>query len=82
MIEPYEALPATCLPSRLGRYIAEVRQDRLFRDRLRWDDVLRDRYVALKRGVTRTGISDSVDYADAKAAFIRAVLGATQSETR
>ncbi len=61
---------------------SEVDRDRLFRDRLRVDGALRDRYVALKREIIESGVSDSVDYADAKGTFILAALREMADETR
>ena len=47
-----------------------------FRDALRTDDALRDRYQALKRDLAARHVHDKAAYTDAKAPFIRAVLDA------
>jgi GrpB-like predicted nucleotidyltransferase (UPF0157 family) len=49
--------------------------DRLaFRDALRSDPALAQRYAALKSGLAMTHGSDREAYTDAKAAFVRAVV--------
>jgi GrpB-like predicted nucleotidyltransferase (UPF0157 family) len=50
---------------------AEAGELRAFRDRLRAEPALRAEYEALKRSILAAGIVDSVDYAEAKSAFIR-----------
>jgi GrpB-like predicted nucleotidyltransferase (UPF0157 family) len=46
-----------------------------FRDCLRADSELRAAYVAYKKKILASGVSDSVDYAIAKGEFIRQCLG-------
>jgi GrpB-like predicted nucleotidyltransferase (UPF0157 family) len=46
-----------------------------FRDCLRADSELRAAYVACKKKILASGVSDSVDYAIAKGEFIRQCLG-------
>jgi GrpB-like predicted nucleotidyltransferase (UPF0157 family)/mannose-6-phosphate isomerase-like protein (cupin superfamily) len=48
---------------------------RNFRDRLRADPRLQDRYVALKKQILAEGITDPVDYSDRKGDFIATILG-------
>jgi GrpB-like predicted nucleotidyltransferase (UPF0157 family) len=45
---------------------------RAFRDRLRADPELRADYESLKRAILEAGVTDAVDYAEAKGEFIRA----------
>lgn len=52
----------------------EVAYVRAFRDRLRSDPELRDRYVQTKQEILAQGITDSLDYAQAKASFVRQTL--------
>ena len=52
----------------------EARALRRFRDRLRTDPRLMERYVARKRELIDAGVVDSPDYAVLKGDFIRAVL--------
>jgi GrpB-like predicted nucleotidyltransferase (UPF0157 family) len=47
-----------------------------FRDTLRHDDALRAEYLALKERLAAHFGADRVGYTDAKAGFIRGVLGA------
>lgn len=53
----------------------EAARNRTFRDLLRSDAALRDRYVQRKREIIYRGRTDSLDYAIEKASFIRNVLG-------
>jgi GrpB-like predicted nucleotidyltransferase (UPF0157 family) len=46
-----------------------------FRDCLRADSELRAAYVAYKKKILASGVSDSVDYAIAKGEFVRQCLG-------
>jgi GrpB-like predicted nucleotidyltransferase (UPF0157 family) len=52
----------------------EVVWQRAFRDRLREDAALRDAYVAEKRRIVRTGVTDSLDYSNRKDEFVEGVL--------
>ncbi len=52
----------------------EIAEFRTFRDRLRADPDLVATYTARKRHIIATGITDAVDYAEAKGAFCRQVL--------
>jgi GrpB-like predicted nucleotidyltransferase (UPF0157 family) len=52
----------------------EVEELRWFRERLKADERLRDEYVAEKRGLLAAGVSDSVEYAISKGAFVQSVL--------
>jgi len=45
-----------------------------FRDRLRGDETLRAAYEAEKRRIVAAGVTDGVDYSNAKASFIEGVL--------
>ncbi len=45
-----------------------------FRDRLRAEPALRDAYVARKREILAAGTTDSLDYCQAKADFIKGLL--------
>ena len=49
----------------------EVDQLRAFRDRLRADPAFRAAYEAKKRDILAAGITDSLDYCEAKGSFIR-----------
>jgi GrpB-like predicted nucleotidyltransferase (UPF0157 family) len=53
----------------------EAEDLRYFRDCLRADAELRSAYVAFKKKILASGVSDSVDYAIAKGEFIRQCLG-------
>ena len=53
----------------------EVAWQRAFRDGLRADPALVAAYVARKRGVIASGVTDGVDYSIAKGTFIEGVLG-------
>ncbi len=48
----------------------EVRQLLWFRDRLRSDATLRAAYVIRKRAILDQGVTDSLDYCEAKGGFI------------
>jgi len=52
----------------------EVEELRWFRERLKADEKLRDQYVAEKRGILAAGVSDSLEYALSKGAFVQRVL--------
>ena len=52
----------------------EATELRRFRDRLRADENLKRDYVARKRAIIESGISDTVDYSEAKGPFIREAL--------
>ncbi|HWQ31257.1 MAG TPA: GrpB family protein [Blastocatellia bacterium] len=52
----------------------EAAQLRLFRDRLRSDDELRQAYVARKRAIIANGVTDSIDYCLAKGIFVENAL--------
>jgi putative acetyltransferase len=52
----------------------EARQLRSFRDRLRAEPGLVASYVAAKRAILGSGITDSVDYANGKGDFVQQVL--------
>jgi GrpB-like predicted nucleotidyltransferase (UPF0157 family) len=52
----------------------EAAELRAFRDHLRADPALRAAYMARKREIIAGGITDSVDYAIAKGAFVKAVI--------
>jgi GrpB-like predicted nucleotidyltransferase (UPF0157 family) len=54
---------------------AEVEDLRYFRDCLRADPELRKAYIAYKKRILTSGISDSTEYAHAKGEFIRQCLG-------
>jgi GrpB-like predicted nucleotidyltransferase (UPF0157 family) len=58
----------------LGEGSAELHRHIEFRDALRADSTLRDRYAALKRSLARQHQHDRAAYTDAKSAFITAVL--------
>jgi GrpB-like predicted nucleotidyltransferase (UPF0157 family) len=45
-----------------------------FRDRLRADPDLRERYVAYKRGIIRGGVADSIEYSIKKGSFVQDVI--------
>jgi GrpB-like predicted nucleotidyltransferase (UPF0157 family) len=49
-----------------------------FRDRLRADPRLRDEYVARKRSLIESGVTDTRDYSNAKTGFIRAAIGGSE----
>jgi len=49
----------------------EVGELRRFRNRLRADEELRKAYVAKKRAILEQGITDPLDYSNAKGEFIR-----------
>jgi GrpB-like predicted nucleotidyltransferase (UPF0157 family) len=53
----------------------EAEDLRYFRECLRADPELRAAYVAYKKKILASGVSDSVDYAEAKGEFIRQCLG-------
>jgi GrpB-like predicted nucleotidyltransferase (UPF0157 family) len=53
---------------------AEAFDFRLFRDALRTDPALRAAYEALKLELISAGITDGVDYAEAKTDFVKKVL--------
>jgi GrpB-like predicted nucleotidyltransferase (UPF0157 family) len=53
----------------------EAGEMRTFRDLLRTDADLRAAYVARKRQIIESGITDSVDYSIAKGEFVRETLG-------
>jgi len=52
----------------------EVAANRRFRDRLRADPALVEAYVAHKRAVLESGVTDSVDYSIAKGGFVEEAL--------
>lgn len=52
----------------------EAEELRWFRERLKADEKLRDEYVAEKRRILAAGVSDSVEYALSKGAFVQRVL--------
>lgn len=52
----------------------EVADLRRFRDRLRSDADFKNAYAARKRAIIESGISDSIDYTEAKDSFIKAAL--------
>jgi len=52
----------------------EARVLKKFRDRLREDVELREAYVASKREIIASGITDSVDYSNAKDEFIKGII--------
>jgi GrpB-like predicted nucleotidyltransferase (UPF0157 family) len=52
----------------------EAAELRRFRDRLREDAAMRAAYVARKRAILESGITDSVAYAYAKGEFVQAAL--------
>lgn len=52
----------------------EVSFVRAFRDRLREDPDLRERYIQAKREILARGVTDSLDYARAKSSFVRNTL--------
>jgi GrpB-like predicted nucleotidyltransferase (UPF0157 family) len=52
----------------------EMNELRAFRDRLRARPDLLTAYVERKRAIINSGVSDTLDYCDAKSAFIRDVL--------
>jgi GrpB-like predicted nucleotidyltransferase (UPF0157 family) len=54
---------------------SEVEDLRSFRDRLRSDRDLMDRYVSLKRAIIGEGVRDSEDYSLAKGSFLEGELG-------
>jgi GrpB-like predicted nucleotidyltransferase (UPF0157 family) len=54
---------------------SEAEDLRYFRECLRADPELRAAYVAYKKKILASGVSDSVDYANAKGEFIRQCLG-------
>ncbi|MBF6589636.1 MAG: GrpB family protein [Ktedonobacterales bacterium] len=62
----------------------EVTATRAFRDRLRADATLRDAYMARKRAIIASGISDTYEYTLAKGDFVRDTLAAGEdhAETR
>ena len=53
----------------------EVDDLRFFRACLRADPGLRKSYIAWKRGIIDSGVTDSLDYSNAKGEFIKEVLG-------
>jgi GrpB-like predicted nucleotidyltransferase (UPF0157 family) len=53
---------------------AEAAELRRFRNRLRRDANLRAAYVARKRAILESGITDSIDYSYAKGEFVQAAL--------
>ena len=53
----------------------EVEDMRFFRACLRADPALMKAYVATKRKIIASGVTDSLDYCHAKGEFIREVLG-------
>lgn len=57
----------------------EIIELRRFRDRLRADPVVRADYESTKQGIIASGITDSVDYCEAKGAFIQQVLAPCSS---
>jgi GrpB-like predicted nucleotidyltransferase (UPF0157 family) len=52
----------------------EVKGLRLFRDRLRVEALLREEYVARKRAIIESGVTDAVDYSIIKGEFVSRVL--------
>ena len=54
--------------------VAEVFSTLKFRDLLRKDKRLRDRYIQCKRRILETGTIDSLDYCKAKSSFIEKVI--------
>jgi GrpB-like predicted nucleotidyltransferase (UPF0157 family)/mannose-6-phosphate isomerase-like protein (cupin superfamily) len=54
----------------------EVAVMRAFRDRLRADLSLMDAYVARKRAILAAGVTDPLDYCNAKGGFVQDILGA------
>ena len=54
---------------------AEATALRRFRDALRADPALRDAYQARKRAILESGVSEPVDYTNAKGNFIGEVIG-------
>jgi GrpB-like predicted nucleotidyltransferase (UPF0157 family) len=54
----------------------EVVDLRAFRDRLRSDSPFREAYASLKRDIIARGVTDSIEYVNAKEAFIVASLAA------
>jgi GrpB-like predicted nucleotidyltransferase (UPF0157 family) len=58
----------------LSAGVTELRRHLAFRDALRTDEVLRDRYAALKRALAEERQGDRSGYTEAKSAFISATL--------
>ncbi|MFY0562628.1 GrpB family protein [Archangium lansingense] len=56
----------------------EVKNQRLFRDRLREDAALREAYVARKRELLTQGVTNSGDYSEAKDTIIQRILKSTR----
>ena len=54
----------------------EVEELRSFREALKSSSQLRSEYAELKKGILEKGITDTVDYAEAKATFIEKQLAA------
>jgi GrpB-like predicted nucleotidyltransferase (UPF0157 family) len=54
---------------------ADAAQHRAFRDRLRADPQLLTAYVDRKQAIIAAGTTDTLDYCNAKSAFIQEVLG-------
>jgi len=52
----------------------EATELRRFRDRLREDANLRRAYIARKQAIIQSGISDTIDYSEAKGPFIKEAL--------
>lgn len=52
----------------------EVTTNRAFRDRLRADPALRDAYVARKREIIASGVTDTLDYSLSKGDFVQDAL--------
>lgn len=58
----------------------EVATNRGFRDQLCADDTLRDAYVARKREIIASGVTDSTDYSIIKGDFVQGALSAKLTE--
>jgi GrpB-like predicted nucleotidyltransferase (UPF0157 family) len=72
---PQEGVPVHLHAVEVGS--AFWREHLAFRDALRGDRVLADRYLELKRRLSRTFGTDRAGYTDAKAPFIREVIHAS-----
>ena len=59
----------------LAQGAAELRRHLAFRDALRADPALRDRYAALKRSLAAKTPHDRASYTEAKSTFIRSTIG-------
>jgi GrpB-like predicted nucleotidyltransferase (UPF0157 family) len=64
----------------LARGTSEAAELIWFRERLRADPDLRDKYAARKRAIIRGGVADSIEYSIKKGSFVQDVIDSGKAE--